>query len=743
MLACAGLVFAQAYFIQGPAVPKPHELTAIQELTDYLARRIHGTLTIGGASPVTFQVGDTELAREHRLLSTDLPEEEWHIKSVGNQVILNGGGSRGALYATYHFLEDYCGIHWWSEVEEHVPKASSLTLDALDASGRPAFVYRDMYVRQAGAQNPRLRARVRLNGCDGTAIRMEFGGSVRYGPPAACHTFNHYFPAKEYLAVKPEYFSLVNGKRVGGQSNGQLCLTNLELRREFIRKLLANIAKGHAEAKAAGLPPPQIYDVSMNDNRNRCQCDKCKAEEEKFNPSGLFLNFLNELAAEVRKKYPHVFISTLAYYYNEPPPKGGVKAADNVIVRLCDTQSNQAASILEPCNRITLDILSQWKEHAKRLFVWDYAIVYGDGMTGLPFASEWHYGDLFRAYLENNVSGIFWEHEFPHMGDMYELKFFLETKLMENPCLDDRKLIDTFLECYYGPAGPFIREYRLKLDALRKARNGVVKWFPSLSSFNYLSDDDLLAFEALFDQAEAAVKDDSQLFARVRHARCGLDRLLCMRKGRGWFYHGPGQVQAPGFDVKAAAARLAESWPAWAAQFKGRENLEKRVTDMVAKVGTSPVMLPPPKEFKGKNFYDFYPKSFNNHRDAAKLVKDPASPVGLALQVQSDTSDYYRLPFEVGYYDQGNKKTLSSRRYKKPLRKGYAWYSGGKVHIPKRGTVYVTRSWRVSLSTSSIAGLKGNEYEIFVSARFTGPLYWPDEKGPSHIYIDRILLVEP
>ncbi|MBO4344861.1 MAG: DUF4838 domain-containing protein, partial [Victivallales bacterium] len=428
---------------------------------------------------------------------------------------------------------------------------------------------------------------------------------------------------------------------------------------------------------------------------------------------------------------------------NEPPPKGGIKAADNVIIRLCDTQSNQAASILEPCNKVYLDILSQWKNHAKHLFIWDYAIVFGDTMTGLPFASEWHYGDLFRTYLANNVSGIFWEHEYPHKCDMYELKFFLEAKLMENPNLDDKKLIDTFLKCYYGPAEPFIREYRLKLDALRKERNGVVKWFPSIISFNYIKDDDLLAFEALFDKAEVAVKSDSQLFARVRHARCGLDRLVCMRKGRGWIYHGPEQQQDSRFDVKAAAKRLSSSWPAWAGQFKGKEDLEKRVTEIVARYDTSMSLIPPPEEFKDRNFYDFYPKGFENYRNAAKIIEDKSSPVGLALQVQSDTSDYYKLPFALGYYDQGNEKTLSSRTYDKPLKKGYAWYSGGKVRIPEHGTIYVTRSWYVSQSTTPITSLKGNEYEIFVSAKFTGPLYWQDEKGPSHIYIDRILLVEP
>ena len=742
-IVCAGSLMAQSYFIKGPAEPKPHEITAIKELTDYLSKRIDGTLTIGGKSPITFHVGDTELAAKHKLLSSELPEEEWHIKSVGDQVILNGGGTRGALYATYHFLEDSCGIHWWSVVEDYVPAASPLALDTLDAHGRPVLIYRDMFVNQAGPDHAQLRARVRLNGSDGIAAKAEFGGSFKYGLPAQCHTFDHYFPVKDYFEKHPEYYSLVNGKRQGGQGGGQLCLTNQEMKKELLSKLMENIRKSYEDAKAKNLPMPKVFDISMNDNRKRCQCDNCLAEEEKYNSSGLYVRFLNDLAAEVKKSYPDAFLSTLAYFYNEKPPKGGVHAADNVIIRLCDTQTNQAASILEPFNKVYLDYLNGWKSHTKNMFIWDYAITFSKGITGLPFASEWHYGDLFRTYHENNVSGVFWEHENPHMADMYELKFFLEAKLMENPYLDDKQLIDTFMKCYYGPAGDFIKQYRLKLDQLRKEKNGVVKWFPALTSFNYIGDDDILEFQALFDKAEAAVKGDKRLFARVRHARCGLDRLLCMRKGRGGFYHGPALENDGKYNVKAAGDRLAESWPAWAQQFPGGKKLAQQVQDIIDGYDAARGMLPPPEEFKDRNFFDFYPNGFVNFSKVNKLIDEPSSPVGKAIQVQSDTSKHYALPFTVGYYDDGNRKTLTSKTYSKPLKKGYAWYGAGKARIPENGYVYVTRSWNISQRTGSIGRLIGNEYEIYVSAKFTGPLYWPDEQGESHIYIDRIILVEP
>ena len=342
---CAGSLFAQSYFIYGPKQAKPHEETAVKELKGYLERRIDGRLEIGGRSPITFHIGDTDLAKHEGCLSNMLEDERWIIKQKGNDVIINGGGTRGVLYATYHFLEDYCGIHWWSNHEEHVPKPSSVSIDELDVTGKPMFLYRDVYSSPSSPQDAWTAIRTRLNRCGNTHIPASLGGSFNYGPPDHCHTFDSYVPPNLYGETHPEYYSLRNGKRIIGEKNGgQLCLTNPELRQIFREKLFKFITEGEARAKKDGVNPPRIYDVSMNDTSFRCECENCKAEEEKYNPSGFYLNFVNWLAGEVAKEHPEIYISTLAYIYTEAPPKGGVRAADNVIIKLCDTKTNFAAS---------------------------------------------------------------------------------------------------------------------------------------------------------------------------------------------------------------------------------------------------------------------------------------------------------------------------------------------------------------------------------------------------------------
>ena len=751
-LSCLATTMAQTYRVVGPRQPLPHEATAAKELQDYLARRVKGELAIGGQRSIVFHVGDTELAQKSNLQSSELPEEEWHIKSFGNQVLLNGGGTRGALYAVYHFLEDYCDIHWWSEYEDYVPPAGPLSLPALDKSGKPAFLYRDLYRTHYPAEAVSFAIRIRLNRSGDVPIPAEYGGSFNYGPPYHCHTFDKYVPATKYLETNPEFFSLRKGKRVGGQRHGQLCLTNEALKPVFLDSLRAYIRQGEENAGKQGVPLPRIYDVSQNDNRQFCECETCMEFVERHGHSGLYLTFINWLAGEIAKTHPHVYISTLAYHYSEPPPTGGVRAAPNVVVKLTDTLTNQAASILEDENRVFKEFSEQWRNYADHLFIWDYAITFTRGLTGFPFASEFYYGDLYRHYRANNVSGVFWEHENPHLADMYELKVFLGSKLLEDPDQDEEALIDLFMDRYYGPAAPHILAYRRLVDAARKRNAGVVRWFPKIHSFDYLEAEDIAGAHGLLAQAEAAVRGDPLLFAHVRRAAAGLDRLTCRRGTASLCYrHKDGRVRETKsvLDVISAKKRLVESWPAWAERYAGRRNEPRAALNAVnAELASyNAERLPPapvPERFSGRSFYDFNAGSFENHSpQAVSFVPDPDSPCGYAFRTDVKASHYYELPFVIGFYDQGARKGITAESFAQPLGEpGYSWYELGPVTIPRDGYVYTSRAWTTKLQTG-VDELVGKTYEIWVSAKLSGPHFYPGSAGPDHIWIDRIILLEP
>ena len=129
-----------SFTIVRPPSPKPWESSAAGELRTYLDRVTLGDVTLDGNEDVVFHVGDTKLAVEKGLSSATFKDEEWVVRSFGKDVVLNGGGTRGALYSVYRFLEDFCDVRWWSDDEEDVPLRTPLALSALDCSGRPFFI---------------------------------------------------------------------------------------------------------------------------------------------------------------------------------------------------------------------------------------------------------------------------------------------------------------------------------------------------------------------------------------------------------------------------------------------------------------------------------------------------------------------------------------------------------------------------------------------------------------------------
>ena len=121
-----GRVVSAPFSVLIPSDPKPWERTAADELKTWLSQAAGGgEVRIGGCDAVVFHVGDTELAGEKGFLSRDMPDEQWVVKSFGRDVVLNGGGSHGAIYAVSHFLEDAVGVRFWNDTETDVPEAKA------------------------------------------------------------------------------------------------------------------------------------------------------------------------------------------------------------------------------------------------------------------------------------------------------------------------------------------------------------------------------------------------------------------------------------------------------------------------------------------------------------------------------------------------------------------------------------------------------------------------------------------
>lgn len=501
--------------------PQPWEKTAEQELGEFLSRRVSRELTVGGEKGIVFHVGDTALAAEKGILSSKLPDEQWVIRSFGKDIVLNGGGNHGALYAVYHFLEDFCDIRFWSEVDIDVPESETLELSKLDASGRPVFRYRDIH-RNGGVPIGRQAFRRRLNRSGDASIGgRTFGGTFDYGPPYHCHTFWQYLSYEKYGKEHPEYFALVKGKRVGGNRKGDLCLSNPDLFGIFREQLWKFVAKGDTWGA-------KMYEISQNDESHPCECANCQAEVAKYGYSGFYLNFVNRLADELKAKRPALYISTLLYHSTVDLPKGGVRPRDNVIVKLCDTESNQIAPITAPNSGRFRALVDGWGEIAKNIIVWDYAPMFQNPLCFFAFPSEFAFPTDYRYWHEHNVFGVFQEPGWPDLGDFWRIKYYLNSRLWEDPYQDADALVKDAYRHYFGAAWEKI--YAARRHIFEKANGGgaFVIYAPHLTT-NYTDAFTLADLEkttALWDEAETLVRDDPRSLERVRFERKSNDSLL-------------------------------------------------------------------------------------------------------------------------------------------------------------------------------------------------------------------------
>ena len=525
------------------------EQMAANEVADYL-RRISGAdfrVLPEDQAPAKGSrvfVGPTAFARRKGLTADKLGPEEWVIRTVGSDLVIIGGQPRGTIYGAYHFLEDVLGVHWWNPFEESVPQRKTVQIGALNLHGKPVIQYRDIYMLY-GHDGGRFAARNRLNRDGDAPITAQYGGCRDYGPPYHVHTFNLYFPPKEFFPQHPEWYSLLGGKRVAEGS--QLCLTQPELRKAFLAKLLNYMDTSWAAAKAAGAPPPLVFSVSQNDCLNPCQCANCQAiAQAEESECGPLLDFVNYLADGIKGQYPEAYIDTLAYQYTQKAPKT-IRPRDNVIVRLCDTESDPSQPITSEANQAFREHLSRWAQIARNLRVWDYAVTYANPI-GMPMPTAQTYGPDYRFYAAHHVEGVFTELEFEILADMRDFKVWLMMKQLEDPFADYGKLAQTFTDGFYGPGGKYVRQYLTDLEKEAVARKTHCNWNSTPLSLTYLNLGFINHAQQLFDQAEKAVGKDATLLRRVRHARLPLDRaslIVHTRLTSDWLALGKPAGEAP------------------------------------------------------------------------------------------------------------------------------------------------------------------------------------------------------
>jgi hypothetical protein len=169
--------------------------------------------------------------------------------------------------------------------------------------------------------------------------------------------------------------------------------------------------------------------------------------------------------------------------------------------------------------------LKIWKDVAPNLMLWDYTDQLSCSLMPHPNVNV--LAPDFRTYVKYNVKGVFCEGDdwsLP-IGDD-EMKHYVMAHALWDPNIDTNKLINEFVDGYYGAAAPMIRKY--VFNQMKRVANARTSWNANTNSPQgvdaiYMSLDDMNLYTKLFNDAEQRVQDDSVLLKRVKRMRLQVD----------------------------------------------------------------------------------------------------------------------------------------------------------------------------------------------------------------------------
>ncbi|MEX2545244.1 MAG: DUF4838 domain-containing protein [Phycisphaeraceae bacterium] len=506
------------YRIVVPRAPAPAVTHAADELAHHIEQMTGAALPIVDedepAGPRELYVGPVERARA---LVDDRPldDEQYLLRSVDEHLVILGGSPRGTLYGVYGLLQDQLGVRWFTRDVSHVPQRQRLTLPELDERVRPAFDYRWTLIHDA--YDADWAARNRLNGFNG--LQARHGGGLRFVPRHESHTFYRLLPPDEHFDAHPEFYSLVDGRRL--REGGQLCLTHEQVIDHITRRVRRLLAEH---------PDRQVISISQNDgNNNHCQCPRCaELEEREATAAAPLLHLVNAVAEAIEEEFPDRYVETLAYEWSRRPPRT-MRARDNVIIRYSTLRASFAAPLGEmgSGNRAIVRDLAQWAQRSEHLWVWNYTTYFSYYL--LPWPNYPVLDDNLRHFAELGVRGVFEQGNWQAAdGELQPMRAYVLARLLWDPSLDGEMLIDEFLAGVYGEAAAPLRAYLdLLTDALRDT--GARLRIYGGRTVDHLDHDVLAEADRLWDLAEQAVADAPGELQRVRHARLAVDYAIIER----------------------------------------------------------------------------------------------------------------------------------------------------------------------------------------------------------------------
>ena len=764
--------------IAKPETPAEFDELAVEDLRNFLGQITGADFKVvpeAEAKGAAIYVGQSKFATSKGIDLEGFGKEEWLIREDGKALIVCGGKPVGSFYGVWRLL-DKLGCVPLNMEQTAVKKIPSLNVKIVEERKKPAFDGRIIYDGFAvgstlmGIPDKDLMdykmwlMRSFINGKQHRRVQPLYEGDMRrVSTDPQWHTLSLYVPV--YLFDKhPEYFSMnEKGVRVRprtSQAGGSVCMSNPEVQKialDNLRRIVKNDREKLPKDKW-----PVLYDVTLLDNYPIiCLCPNCKAiiDEEGGN-MGLLLRFINHLAENIDKEYPGVMIRTSAYGATGSALDPKTKPAKNVMLEVADLFVNCDCfhPLSHEFNKPALEKFEACRKLGAPLAVWDYWNLYFEPprIETITHAIQ---PDL-QYFHKIGVISLFLEAERPTYKpqNFIEMNYFLASRLMVDPYEDVNALIDFFISEYYGAAAPDIKAFYTTLSN-DISNYKVLQKGMRTALWDFTTPEYLVNTYKMFKAAAAKTPEGS---LQRRHVTDEMLPLLWIVISKNFRYKKA--FDAAGIDLKTIQQECHDYSVAYMMRFHPTKpdfetpwaKTMRDFQDEFDRVTNKP--LPVPDKFKdvpdekirvfGTNSFEQKP---NYH---ATIVEDKESSVGKAICSCDPNPDHHGVKIvrdpkgkwafwttEFGY---SGLKPLIIREI--PQDEKYHWYKVPNNKIDDRGSFY-GHIWYIHMNLGSAFqaddGMSNeNVWDIWFSAKFTGPEYVKDSKQKNAIWVDQVLLLK-
>ncbi len=449
---------------------------AAEELKNYIDEVTGSNMSIvaddvaSASNGKYISLGDTTLLQASGITFdySTLNYDGFFVKTVDDDLYINGAVVGGTLNGVYDFLEKYVGVKFLTTNYTYLPDTDSITLYKANYVESPDFALRDYYANQTMG-NKLYAARMRLNSKYGaTPTKYGENGSNAYVNGDGHNLLGEVDPLVPYSVYGAAHSDWYY------KNGAELCYTNGitdddKFDSEDTNSLVYNIIE-IAKEKILANPSARYFMMGQPDNGEWCNCNRCTASLERNGQrSGTLVIFMNAIAEQIENWMIEegidrdIMFITFAYWKTLDAPaelvdgewvpyNENVIARDNVAIKLahmtCTYHDLNQGDVCSK-NQTADNLFQSWSTITDTLLVWDYCTNFTQHFFWYPSFNSiarnlQYYRDL--GVVEVMTQGA------PHVGNYYQghLYGYLYSKLMWDCDQDVNKLIDEFNYYYFG-----------------------------------------------------------------------------------------------------------------------------------------------------------------------------------------------------------------------------------------------------------------------------------------------------